>query len=91
MLYNQSSEKGIDDTCGQHTNVALHIKDVIKEQKQPELHGSYHDNDDVFFSACLKSIALRSFKRYTFSMLGSHTILVSHLYNKKKVLCLELL
>ena len=45
MLYNQSSEKGIDDTCGQHTNVALHIKDVIKEQKQPELHGSYHDND----------------------------------------------
>ena len=48
MLYNQSSEKGIDDTCGQHTNVALYIKDVIKEQKQPEFHGSHHDNDDVF-------------------------------------------
>ena len=49
MLYNLRSEKGIDDTCGQPTSVALHTKDVvmIEENKQLELHGCYHDNDDV--------------------------------------------
>ena len=58
--------------------MALHIKDVVMiEDTVNKQQLGHYDNDDVFFSACLKSIALRSrsFKRYSFFKLGSHPIL----------------
>ena len=49
--------------------MALHIKDVVMiEDTVNKQQLGHYDNDDVFFSACLESIALRSrsFKRYIF-------------------------